>query len=349
MTVAVLPQLVYQQLSFPWRDPLHPFVQCVIPASDGIVIFRSRAAGALHGLVAAHVVKGRVIFPGAGYLEMARAAGMPGLRGVYFVQPLVAEVSGLLVECAVSTGRFEVRSGEDGSLDDDSMVHCSGAMATDTIWQRIDHASLRTLARAADVRAMYDGFDAAGLQYGPGYRTLLNAWGGISDASARLRGRSTHEGTQVHPADLDDALCMSVAMASSGGGETRLPFAVDDALLEGVPGELWAVCSRSLSSPLKSTRLAPTLTCCSCPSPAGCGASRSRGGLCAARGAFGTIASTARRLHVAGDACAGADATPPVYDRVAPNRGSSRREGGGARDQRRRVDRMRAACAARVA
>ena len=88
---------------------------------------------------------------------------------------------------------------------------------------------------------LYDGFDAVGLQYGPGYRTLIKTWGGVSDALARLRVRPTHKGTQVHPADLDDALCTSAAIPSSGGSETRLPFAVDDGLLHGAPGELWAV------------------------------------------------------------------------------------------------------------
>ena len=93
--------------------------------------------------------------------------------------------------------------------------------------------------------ALYEGFDAVGLQYGPGYRTLINAWGGASGALARLRARSTHEGAHVHPADLDDALCTSGAIASSGSGETRLPFAVDDALLQGASGELWAVRARA--------------------------------------------------------------------------------------------------------
>ena len=69
----------------------------------------------------------------------------------------------------------------------------------------------------------------------------MQAWGGAINALARLRSRSTHEGTQVHPADLDDALCTSAAIASSGGSETRLPFAVDDALLQDAPGVLWAV------------------------------------------------------------------------------------------------------------
>ncbi len=99
----------------------------------------------------------------------------------------------------------------------------------------------RILARAicrSKCWALYDGFGAVGLQY----RTLVHAWGGASHALARLRTRSAREGTQVHPADLDDALCTSGVLASSGaGGETLLPFAVDDALLRGATGELWAV------------------------------------------------------------------------------------------------------------
>jgi hypothetical protein len=123
-------------------------------------------------------------------------------------------------------------------------VHCSGATAGGSSWQRIDHTSLRAPSRASDVKALYDVFDTVGLQYGPGYRTLVQTWGCAINALARLRTRSTHEDTQVHPADLDDALCTSGVMASSdGGGETRLPFAVDDSLLQGAPGEPWAVCA----------------------------------------------------------------------------------------------------------
>ena len=124
--------------------------------------------------------------------------------------------------------------------------------------------------RAVLVSALYDAFHAAGLQYGPGYRTLTHAWGnGVSAAAARLSARSSQQGTQVHPADLDDALCMGAA-ASNGGSdvgvahrssETRLPFAVDDVLLQGAPGRLWAVrcciaspalrCRRSHAHPVR--------------------------------------------------------------------------------------------------
>ena len=117
---------------------------------------------------------------------------------------------------------------------------------------------------------MYNGFHAAGLEYGPGYRTLVQAWGGAINALARLRARSTREGTHVHPADLDDALCTSGVLASSsGGGETRLPFAVDDALLQGAAGELWAV-RRSASTRPSWPPVLDHL--CACLDATGCGA-----------------------------------------------------------------------------
>ena len=96
---------------------------------------------------------------------------------------------------------------------------------------------------AADVKALYDGFDTVGLQYGPGYRTLVHTWSGGSTAAARLRARSpTHERWLVYPADVDDALCIGTLTISRGGdGETRLPFAADEAWLQGTVGELWAV------------------------------------------------------------------------------------------------------------
>jgi hypothetical protein len=230
------------------------------------MVFRSSTAGPLHVLVADHVVQGRVIFPGAGYLEMARAAAAAALCGVYFLQPLAVETPGLLIECAVSDGRFEVRSSEADAVEA-STVHCSGAIAGGNAWQRIDPASLRAPSRAVDVGALYDGFDAAGLQYGPGYRTLVQAWGGASDALARLRARSTHEGTQVHPADLDDALCVGALMASGGdGGATRLPFAVDDAMLQGSPGQLVVVRPHALETAVllrdcSPAQAADTLVC----------------------------------------------------------------------------------------
>jgi len=231
----------------------HPFAQRrLAPTADGANVFWSSPASFIH-LVANHVVQGRIIFPGAGYLEMACAAATSGaaaLHGVFFLQPLAVEVSGLLVECSAVEGRFEVRSGEEGASMADATVHCSGGVGVNQVWQSIDHALVRDslCAHDADIGALYCGFDAVGLQYGPGYRTLVQAWSGsVGDAAAaRLHARSGQQGTQVHPADLDDALCVGVLMSRGGSGgtgaeETRLPFAVDAAQLQGAGGQMWAV------------------------------------------------------------------------------------------------------------
>ena len=119
-------------------------------------------------------------------------------------------------------------------------------------------------------------FDSIGLHYGPRYRTLVNVWGGASGALARLRARLTQEDTMVHPADLDDAFCTGNAIASNDSNETRLPFAVDDALLQGARGELWAVRSRIRNGPFHRsvlTALAYWTRSRGCAF-AGCGAAR---------------------------------------------------------------------------
>ena len=257
------PSTACMRALFSWRERAHPFAQRLLPAPDGDHLFRSPAEGSMHALVADHIVQNRVVFPGAGYLELARACAEAmralqsrgALRAVFFLQQLVLESDGLHVECTISAeAGFEVRSGVlyDGALSE-APVHCSGTLATRVVSMpsQADQPLLFSElgSRAADVRALYDGFFKVGLQYGPGYRTLTHAWGGGGRrAAARLRVRPSQDGTHVHPADLDDALCVS-ALASSGVRETRLPFAVDDALLQAAPSRLLAVRSQRSHCP----------------------------------------------------------------------------------------------------
>ena len=68
-------------------------------------------------------------------------------------------------------------------------------------------------------------------------------------------------------AELDDALCLSALVGSSGDGATRLPFAVDGVRLQGSPGVLWAV-----RRPPLAQRPSLSLADLDCPILAGCGA-----------------------------------------------------------------------------
>ena len=128
------------------------------------------------------------------------------------------------------------------SLCDCALVRmCACVCACAHVWLLVwERARACLCVRAASVCALYDGFADIGLEYGPGYRTLVQVWGGGKDALARLGARATHEGARLHPADLDDALCTSAVVTSSDSG-ARLPFALDDARLQGSTGELWAV------------------------------------------------------------------------------------------------------------
>ena len=185
------------------------------------VVLHSPAAGMLYRVVAEHVVHGRVIFPGAGYLEMARAsssaasapsaAAPPALSNAFFLLPLALEVQagGLHLMCEVDTGggggSFKVLSGtldSDSDSDDPlllqgaSSVHCAGALVAPNTRRHPQgpllfnlpaiRGSWRSGAHAVDVEgSVYASFDAVGLQYGPGYRTLISAWGGREGAVSR--------------------------------------------------------------------------------------------------------------------------------------------------------------------
>ena len=230
------------------RDSPHPFALHSQPSSHGGLIFRS-TVGEFIRLVHDHVVQSRVIFPGAGYLEMARAAVKiaSALAHVFFLQPLTIEATDTQVWCAVSDGRFEVRSGEGTGASEDAQVYCAGACASSGGTQRIDRAVMRTrfreISQAADVEAFYTRLNKVGLQYGPGYRTLIKAWGGDSDSAACLRSCGSYERSQMHPAQLDASFQLC-GLSPGATSRIQLPFAVDTAMMQCVPEVLWATFER---------------------------------------------------------------------------------------------------------
>eukprot|EP00966_Prymnesium_polylepis_P252128 5828741-Prymnesium_polylepis.1 len=129
-------------------------------------------------------------------------------------------------------------------------VHCSGTVqgGSEGMWPRLDRpfARVRRPDEIAEVMQLYDFFSSVGLQYGPGFRMLEQAWAGQKCALSRLCTRVTPQGTpQAHPADLDGALQLGAFLpAGSEDGETRVPFSVDEARLQAASGELWASIER---------------------------------------------------------------------------------------------------------
>ena len=253
-------QAEFKRRSFVWCEPQHPFMQCMLPAStNGGSMFRSPATSALHVLIADHVIQGRTIFPGAGYLELARAACETallsygtGLQHVFFLQPLAAEKAEV-IESAVNGSRFEIRSGDADVLErGEALTHCTGevqpALEVPRAASTVGLASRRgQCERMVSGTAQYYEFHTAGLEYGPSYRKLQRLWahaGAAGGALAQLQGSARVLGVAVHPAELDGAVQLGAVLTPLGAGgqaATRLPFAVDDAVLRGSTPRAYAV------------------------------------------------------------------------------------------------------------
>jgi acyl transferase domain-containing protein len=255
----------YKHHAMPWRDATHPFAQLEVdqPPSGGC-LFQSPVVGMLQSVVSDHVVLGRIIFPGAGYLELARAAHSSAssssgllssnaiLSGVFFLMPLILDKYGHL-QCSIDDdGQVEVRSGELEARASllEATVHCTAVVATESQYGSSQgHAPVLRAERGAHAilaPRLYEGFHAIGLHYGPAYRAILQGWGCCSrqTATSRLRHRSDRQGMLVHPADLDGALQLSSTVVGKGGG-LRVPFAIDAALLGGAPSAKWTVCEHA--------------------------------------------------------------------------------------------------------
>ena len=124
-------------------------------------------------------------------------------------------------------------------------VHCSGTQAA----ARPEAWTSATVSTCADGTAvgmggLYEGMHAAGLQYGPAFRVLEQAW--VSDdgreAVASMRARMHLGALMVHPSDLDGALQLSGALAgSSASGAVKLPFCVDAAACSGRAANWWVL------------------------------------------------------------------------------------------------------------
>ena len=242
---------------FRWCSAPHPFLQSLAPSTSSGLVFSTPLTGALRPLVVDHVVQGRVVFPGAGYLEVGRAlhasdAGSLApvmMHGVFFLQPLAVEAADTRLECSLVGEQFEVRSSAAGDAAD---VHCSGSVRPGKAIGHASHAHARRQhAKGASIAATYQSLHSSGLEYGPGYRALVQAWNGSeSSATARLR-QQMHTGTGgavvVHPADVDGSLQLTRLAEGTRmqqTAETRLPFAVDGARLSVGSSRLWAVANR---------------------------------------------------------------------------------------------------------
>ncbi|WP_096287213.1 type I polyketide synthase [Mycobacterium ahvazicum] len=214
----------------------HPLLGAVVerPDSGGVVLTGSLSVSGSPWL-ADHVVDGVVLFPGAGFVELALRAGdevgCSVVDELTLLAPLVLPPGGtarvqVVVDAAGESGSHAVWVYSRGAATDSVWVlHAQGALsaaapepaADMSVWPPVGASVVET----GDV---YEVLAARGYDYGPAFRGLRTLWRRGQEVFAEVSAGEgvTMGGFGIHPVVLDAALhAWGIA---EGGDSTMLPF-----------------------------------------------------------------------------------------------------------------------------
>jgi acyl transferase domain-containing protein/acyl carrier protein len=174
------------------RDQVHPLLGRPLPAGDPAatqIVFESRLGKSL-AYLADHRVLGKPVFPAAGYVEVALAAGHSVLgsplvlRSFAVQRPLVLAKDGATrLRTIVEPGpagdyTFKILGREeenDGETSPDWTIHAQGVLTRDS-GERPPTRGLdslqQTIATSQNIDAYYENLRRRGLEYGPSFRTI---------------------------------------------------------------------------------------------------------------------------------------------------------------------------------
>ncbi len=202
-------------------------------------LFTGRLSQQTHPWVAEHVLHGSALLPGTVFVEIAlRAAEQADLAGI---GELAIEAPLLLAEQGAI--QLQVKVGEESEAGDRPIEIHSRPEGSDAEWTR--HASGRLTSESADAAAvpelagewpppgaeplgnadLYERIAELGIDYGPAFQGLKQAWQDGEDlyAEVELAPEQAEEAERfaVHPALLDAALHPALLQ---GDGEVQVPF-----------------------------------------------------------------------------------------------------------------------------
>ncbi|MEC9465162.1 MAG: SDR family NAD(P)-dependent oxidoreductase, partial [Myxococcota bacterium] len=205
--------------------------------------------------LADHQVFSTTLFPGVGLLELAMAAaqsmGGTKVSSLTLSTPLVIpERGGVCIQVAVKPGDVEgeralkiYSRADDGGQDSEWTEHATGSLGLAEQDPAMPAVDLRAWppagADVVDLEGFYQKLHAGGLEYGPTFQGLEEAYtteGGVY-ARVTLADSLSHEADDygLHPALFDSALhAMVLATAElkdAESGAVMLPFAWSDVVL----------------------------------------------------------------------------------------------------------------------
>ena len=212
-----------------------------LPASGGVVL-TGRLSPSVQGWLADHAVSGAVVFPGAGFVELAIRAGdevgCSVVDELTLLAPLMLRAgdSGLgSVAVQVVVGPPEklgqrsvsIFSRADTDAGSGWVCHAEGALRSGSVEPSADLTVWPpTGAVAIDPADGYERLAASGYGYGPAFRGLTAMWARGDELFAEVKLPDAAGGVGgfgVHPALLDAAL-HAVVMANETAAEVVLPF-----------------------------------------------------------------------------------------------------------------------------
>ena len=197
--------------------------------------------------LADHRVQGQIVFPAAGYLEMALAAGAGAfgtasleLEEISFVHMLVLpegrvrQMQVVLREASPERASFEIVSHADD--DEGWRTHAKGTLrplydtaATDVAGEPPGQTEQRC-APAAPAADHYARLARCGLEYGPAFQGLEQSWRGPQEALARVRLPDMlvagSDAYKLHPALLDACLQAAATLLSEDTRATYVPAGI---------------------------------------------------------------------------------------------------------------------------
>ncbi|MGW0779097.1 SDR family NAD(P)-dependent oxidoreductase, partial [Streptomyces sp. NPDC002835] len=235
----------------------HPLLAAAVSLanSDGLLL-TGRLSVRSHPWLAQHAVRGTVLLPGTGFLELAVRAGdevgCDRVEELTLAAPLVLpEQGGVQVQVWVGSpdesGRRTLTvhsrpdTGQDGAVDEEQpwTQHAQGVLAATDHHAPADDASAAAVwppqdARPLELDGLYARMAETGFAYGPLFQGVQAAWRVGDDVYAEVALPETGAAADafgIHPALLDAALhpCAFLDLGEHGRG--GLPFAWQDVTL----------------------------------------------------------------------------------------------------------------------
>ncbi|MEO1298386.1 MAG: SDR family NAD(P)-dependent oxidoreductase, partial [Cyanobacteria bacterium J06636_16] len=247
-------QKTYPPIHPSTRPPVHPLLGAPLPlAGDRVRYFEGQLRQDAPGYLQDHQVFREVLFPAAGYLEMAIAAAhscLPDqristvLRDVSLQKGLLLpSEEAVLVQTVVTRSRSEASGSEYGfeifsqtqSAQSSWQCHGRGAIdaGVDSQPSPVDIAAKQTaLAGEMTAIAFYDAYRQRGIDYGPAFHVVEQVWQGAGEALAHicLSGNQLTEldAYHIHPVILDAGLQIAGAtLDQQTASATYLPVGIE--------------------------------------------------------------------------------------------------------------------------